>query len=96
MKKITRRSILIALLLFLIVAGLLLWKYLTPYTPAEKAESALVSAGGVSVEQNDNWISFEPTVILGTAVIFTPVHWWKRRLMPRWPNGLPLPGIHSI
>ncbi|MEK5235814.1 alpha/beta fold hydrolase [Paenibacillus sp. FSL L8-0470] len=71
-KRITRRSILIALLLFLIVAGFLLWKYLTPYTPAEKAESALVSAGGVSVEQNDNWISFEPAVILGTAVIFYP------------------------
>lgn len=73
MKKfITKRRILLSLAVLLIVAGLLLWRYLTPYAPAENAETALVSTAGVTVEQNDNWISFEPSVILGTAVIFYP------------------------
>ena len=71
-KRITRRRVLIGIVLILIVAGVFIWNYLTPYRPAERAESALVSSGGVTVEQNDNWISFEPSVILGTAVIFYP------------------------
>lgn len=71
-KSIIRRRILLGIVLVLIVAGAFIWKYLTPYQPAERAESALVTAGGVSVEQNDNWISFEPAVTLGTAVIFYP------------------------
>lgn len=71
-KKTTKRFILTGLLFILIVAGLLVWRYLTPYAPAENAEIALVSAQGVTVEQNDNWISFEPSVTLGTAVIFYP------------------------
>ncbi|AIQ57243.1 alpha/beta hydrolase [Paenibacillus borealis] len=68
----TKRYVLIGIVLILLVAGLFIWKYLTPYKPAERAESALVSAGGVTVEQNDNWISFEPSVVLGTGVIFYP------------------------
>lgn len=71
-KKTAKRRILAGLLLFLGVAGVLVWRYLTPYAPAERAEVALLSAGGVTVEQNDNWISFEPSVTLGTAVIFYP------------------------
>ncbi len=71
-KLISRRRVLLSLAVLLVIAGLLLWRYLTPYTPAENAESALISAGGVTVEQNDNWISFEPSVISGTAVIFYP------------------------
>lgn len=71
-KSITRRRVFIGIVLILIVAGVFIWNYLTPYHPAERAESALVSAGGVTVEQNDNWISFEPAVTLGTAVIFYP------------------------
>lgn len=69
---ITKRRVLLSLAVLLIVAGTLLWRFLTPYAPARNAESALLSTGGVAVEQNDNWISFEPSVILGTAVIFYP------------------------
>ncbi|AIQ46024.1 alpha/beta hydrolase [Paenibacillus sp. FSL R7-0273] len=71
-KTINRRRILLSLAVFLIIAGLLLWRYLTPYAPAHNAETALLSAGGVTVEQTDGWISFEPSVISGTAVIFYP------------------------
>lgn len=71
-KSSTKRNVLIGIVLILLVAGVFIWKYLTPYQPAERAESALVSAGGVTVEQNDNWISFEPSIALGTAVIFYP------------------------
>ncbi|WP_042201972.1 alpha/beta hydrolase [Paenibacillus camerounensis] len=71
-KTIKRRRILLALAVFLVIAGLLLWRYLTPYAPAHNAETALLSAGGITVEQTDGWISFEPAVISGTAVIFYP------------------------
>lgn len=71
-KSSTKRNVLIGIVLILLVAGVFIWKYLTPYQPAERAETALVSAGGITVEQNDNWISFEPSVALGTAVIFYP------------------------
>ncbi|MBW4085503.1 alpha/beta hydrolase [Paenibacillus sp. S150] len=71
-RKITKRRILLGIIVILIAAGIFLWRYLTPYAPAERAEVALVSAGGVSVEQNDNWISFEPSATLGAAVIFYP------------------------
>ncbi|MNO32844.1 Alpha/beta hydrolase family protein [compost metagenome] len=71
-KRITKRRIGLIALIILVIAGLLLWRYITPYTPAEKAETALISGGGVTVEQNDNWISFEPSITKGTAVIFYP------------------------
>ncbi|MNH92277.1 Alpha/beta hydrolase family protein [compost metagenome] len=71
-KKLTKRRVLLGIFAILIAAGFFLWRYLTPYAPEERAESALVSAGGVRVEQNDNWISFEPSVTLGAAVIFYP------------------------
>ncbi|NQX48257.1 alpha/beta hydrolase [Paenibacillus tritici] len=71
-KNITRRRVLIGIVLILLVAGVFIWRYLTPYKPEERAETALISAGGVSVEQNDNWISFDPAVVLGTSVIFYP------------------------
>ncbi|MHA6531449.1 alpha/beta hydrolase [Paenibacillus sp. BAC0078] len=71
-KKITKRRVLLGIAVIIIAAGLLLWRYLIPYAPEEKAENALLSSGGVSVEQNDNWISFEPSAILGAAVIFYP------------------------
>lgn len=71
-KRITKRRVFLVLVILLIAAGLLLWKYLTPYAPEENAEQALISAGGITVEQNGNWISFEPSVILGAAVIFYP------------------------
>lgn len=71
-KSLTRRRVLIATVVILLVAGGLIWRYLTPYKPAERAETALLSAGGVAVEQNDNWISFEPSVVHGTAVIMYP------------------------
>jgi hypothetical protein len=71
-RSITKGRIAIVVLFILVVAGLLLWKYLTPYTPAEKAETALISGGGVTVEQNDNWISFEPSITRGVAVILYP------------------------
>lgn len=67
-----KRRILTGLILVLAVAGLFLWRYLTPYVPEESAVTALASSGGVTVEQNDNWISFEPSVALGTSVIFYP------------------------
>lgn len=67
-----KRRIITGLILVLAVAGLFIWRYLTPYAPEERAVTALVSGGGVTVEQNDNWISFEPSVTLGTAVIFYP------------------------
>ncbi|UQZ35707.1 alpha/beta hydrolase [Paenibacillus sp. PK3_47] len=67
-----KRRIITGLILVLIAAGVFLWRYLTPYTPEESAETALVTSGGVTVEQNDNWISFEPSVTLGTSVIFYP------------------------
>ncbi|OKQ00165.1 alpha/beta hydrolase [Paenibacillus sp. P46E] len=71
-KKITKRRVLLGILIILVAAGIWVWRYLTPYTPDIRAENALISAGGVNVEQNDNWISFEPSVTLGTAVIFYP------------------------
>ncbi|MGN7761111.1 alpha/beta hydrolase [Paenibacillus sp. 22594] len=71
-KKITKRRVLLGILIILTAAGFWVWRYLTPYTPGIRAENALISAGGVSVKQNDNWISFEPSVTLGTAVIFYP------------------------
>lgn len=40
---------------------------------------------GVSVEQNDNWISFDPSVVLGTSVIFIREHWSRQKHMRRWP-----------
>ncbi|MDF9843868.1 MULTISPECIES: alpha/beta hydrolase [unclassified Paenibacillus] len=73
MKKIiNKRRALLSLAVLLVVAGLLLWRYLTPYEPGQNAETAMLSAGGVTVEQNDGWISFEPAVASGTAVIFYP------------------------
>lgn len=70
--RITKRRIAIIVLIILVVAGLLLWKFMTPYAPAEEAETALISGEGVTVEQNDNWISFVPAVSRGAAVIFYP------------------------
>ncbi|KUP21011.1 alpha/beta hydrolase [Paenibacillus sp. DMB5] len=73
MKKIiNRRRALLSLAVLLVVAGLLLWNYLTPYEPEQNAETAMLSAAGVTVEQNDGWISFEPAVASGTAVILYP------------------------
>lgn len=71
-KNIIKRRVLIGVVLILLTAGVFIWRYLIPYKPEARAETALVSAGGVSVEQNDNWISFDPSVVLGTAVIFYP------------------------
>lgn len=71
-KTINRRRVLLSLAVLLIVAGLLLWRYLTPYEPEQNAETAMLSAAGVTVEQNDGWISFEPAVSSGAAVIFYP------------------------
>lgn len=71
-RKLTKRRILIVALIIVVIAGLLLWKYLTPYTPAEKAEAAMVSGSGVTIEENDNWISFEPSITKGAGVIFYP------------------------
>lgn len=71
-KRLTKRNILIFVLIIIVVAAVVIWKYLTPYAPEEKAETALISGGGVTVEQNDNWISFEPTITRGTSIIFYP------------------------
>ncbi|WP_410512188.1 alpha/beta hydrolase [Paenibacillus sp. BR2-3] len=71
-KKVTKRSVGIAFLTVLIAGGLPLWRYLIPYAPADHAQSALVSGGGIFVEQNDNWISFIPSITTGAAVIFYP------------------------
>lgn len=71
-KKVTIRIIGSCFLLVLIAGGLMIWRYLTPYAPADNAETALVSGGGILVEQNDNWISFEPAYSTGAAVIFYP------------------------
>lgn len=71
-KRITKRRIGLIVLIILVVAGLLIWKYLTPYAPAEEAETALISSGGVTVEQNENWISFEPSITKGASIIFYP------------------------
>ncbi|ULO06075.1 alpha/beta hydrolase [Paenibacillus sp. 19GGS1-52] len=71
-KRITRWHIALLIVIVLVIAGLLLWKYLIPYAPEQNAETALISGGGVTVEQNDNWISFEPSITLGAAVIFYP------------------------
>ncbi|MDQ0191974.1 alpha/beta hydrolase [Paenibacillus wynnii] len=68
----TKRTISIIILLVLIAFGLWIWKYLTPYRPADNAESAMVSEGGVIVDKNDNWISFEPALTTGPAIIFYP------------------------
>jgi dienelactone hydrolase len=70
--KITKRRVLIIILIIVVVAGLLLWRYLTPYAPEQNAETALIPEGGVSVEQNDNWISFEPELAKGAGVILYP------------------------
>ncbi|ASA19971.1 alpha/beta hydrolase [Paenibacillus donghaensis] len=69
---ITKSRVLIVVAIILVVAGLFIWRYLTPYAPEKKAETALISSGGVTVEQNDNWITFEPAVSTGTAVIMYP------------------------
>lgn len=71
-RKLTKRRIGIIALIIIVIAGLLLWKYLTPYAPAEKAETALISGNGVTIEQNDNWISFEPSITKGAGIIFYP------------------------
>lgn len=71
-RRLTKRRIALIIFIILIVAGLLVWKYMKPYAPAEEAETALISGEGVTVEQNDNWISFEPSVTSGAAVIFYP------------------------
>lgn len=71
-RRITKRRVAIFVLIILVVAGLLIWKYLTPYAPAQEAETALISSGGVTVEQNDNWISFEPSITKGASIIFYP------------------------
>lgn len=71
-KSLTRRRVLIASVVIVLVAVVLIWRYLTPYKPEERAETALVTAGSISVEQNDNWISFEPSAAHGTAVILYP------------------------
>lgn len=71
-KRIIKRRIAIIILIILVIAGLLLWRYMIPYSPAEKAETAMISGGGVTVVQNDKWISFEPSVSRETAVIFYP------------------------
>lgn len=94
-KNIIRRRVLIGVVLVLLVAGVFIWRYLTPYKPEARAETALISAGGVTVEQNDNWISFDPSVVLGTAVIFIREHWSRRKHMRRWPVKLPQPVTRS-
>lgn len=71
-KRIIKRRIAIVILIILVAGGLLVWKYMTPYAPAEKAQTALISGGGVTVEQNDNWLSFEPSISRGPAIIFYP------------------------
>lgn len=71
-KRITKSRIAISVLIILVVAGLFIWKYLTPYAPAEEAETALISSGEVTVEQNENWISFEPSITKGASIIFYP------------------------
>jgi len=68
----TKRKLGILLLALLLAGGLWIWKYLTPYTPAANAESAMVSGNGVVVEKNENWISFEPSFTTGAAIIFYP------------------------
>lgn len=68
----TKRNIGIILLAILLAGGLWVWRYLTPYAPADNAEFAMVSEGGIIVEKNDNWITFEPAVAIGPAIIFYP------------------------
>lgn len=72
MKKKTKRYIWLGAALLVLIAGIAVWRYLIPYEPADYAVSAMASADGVSVDDNDNWISFEPSTVLGTAVIFYP------------------------
>jgi hypothetical protein len=55
-----------------LITVILTWNYLRPYAPADNAQSALLSGDGIVVEQNENWISFEPPVVTGAAVIFYP------------------------
>lgn len=68
----TKRNIGIILLAILLAGGLWIWRYLTPYAPADNAEFAMVSEGGIIVEKNDNWITFEPAFAIGPAIIFYP------------------------
>lgn len=44
-KNIIRRRVLIGVVLVLLVAGVFIWRYLTPYKPEARAETALISAG---------------------------------------------------
>lgn len=44
-KNIIRRRVLIGVVLVLLTAGVFIWRYLTPYKPEARAETALISAG---------------------------------------------------
>ncbi|MDT3425009.1 dienelactone hydrolase [Paenibacillus forsythiae] len=70
-KKRTKRGFII-LLALVAAAALALRFYLKPYAPEGRAETALVSGGGILVERNANWISFEPSAKGGTGIIFYP------------------------
>ncbi|WP_379133277.1 alpha/beta hydrolase [Paenibacillus sp. sgz500958] len=67
-----KRNLALIITAVLIVAVLLVWRYLTPYQAASNAESAMISSDGVIVEKNDNWITFEPAYTVGAAVILYP------------------------
>ncbi|MFP4977953.1 alpha/beta fold hydrolase [Paenibacillus sp. CN-4] len=70
--KRVKRIAAVVLAALLTGGALFLWNYLKPYPPEGAAESALVSSGGISVETNDNWISFEPAAAAGPGMILYP------------------------
>lgn len=43
-----------------------------PYVPEQRAETALIPGGGISVENNDSWIAFQPVQTRGAGVILYP------------------------
>lgn len=67
-----RRGIIIAIITVTALAALALWLYLRPYAAEEAAETALVSGQGITVEDNENWISFVPSPSNGMGIIFYP------------------------
>ncbi|MNB63328.1 Alpha/beta hydrolase family protein [compost metagenome] len=67
-----KRRLLYVLIAAVLAAALALWLFLRPYEPNGSAQKALFSGGGITVEVNDNWISFEPKVSVGMGIIFYP------------------------
>lgn len=64
--------LLMPVLAAVLIAAAAVWRYLSPYGAEESAVTAMQTGGGVTVESNANWISFEPATATGTGVILYP------------------------